>query len=1338
MAPKNTPWSTKRPTADDTPGVEQPTLTDDTVPGALDGDRALVSHANTLRDKIAYLDTKIENSTVLPTGTLGSHASRHQNGGGDEISVAGLSGELADPQPPKSHSHTASDVTDFDTEVSNNADVDANTTHRGAAAPHSGHAATSHTHNEVDILDLDHDDPTAVHTDQASELSGLTAEASPADTDLFLMERASDGAKRKVEAQNLPGSGGGGGTLALGGTAAETIDMIVKLATTTQSHGSATWVDIESGVLTDTFEVETEGAYDIFVRPNAYPASSWVAGYIGLIVDESGYNGHPEQLMRSTDASNKLLLATAGRPGGTIKLGTITLAAGTHKSELQWYRESGGGNINTNSGSPWHVWAVFRPAALPAAVTAPGDLDQQSEQRTADLNLSSAYQQAAPSSGSWAFNNLQAGRHKVKVKVPIYNSSGGASVQVKVVFDATASLTLGDSADGPGEDWICRADAGTSQYVIFDGELTLEAGNHTAIVYAKEVDGSNAYVSGTSSVEVPHCVVIVEPITGSGAQGLLLSQKSMASDVSGIDATTVLSDLTQTVHVGNEKIELTVRMIGDLQTAPNTLNLRYRIDGGSWVFFTKESVGSTGYALSLTASTVLTMTVGSYLFEFGADVDGSGPTGTVRSGSEAYIKQFRGGVVEVREDGVPQGNAYGAIDVHRPLRASLQNDILHLRSEGTAEGMAVETAQLASDVTITGTLTSLAAVTGLEKTISCVPGEQIMLTFSGVLKTGTDAHTAAVGFSVDGTVIDKIQDPTYEGLVGAGEHSINFWNVFSATRWFTATASSHTIRVAAGDNATAKGSLLEGFRMDVAQYQGGYVVPENVPFLQYNDADTVDVVKNPGASDRLWLELSDGKRYYFDLGTLQVDFTSSGLGGLIGTRTASKWYPIFAVDNGNQFGVVAEDVSPTTCPTGYSAFKFLGWVYNDASDDIRKFHYVGDMHITTNDGATQSPTEVLNTASPTLDSWTALTISHCAPSGGYDALLVDGFCLGASGKYAWLAVEATGHSWGATPGDNASEAGRALLFHQSLESVHNSRLIPATGGIEYYCKNRGGGNPIYSQLCLRVTGFRDKHLRGNYSQAQAKFIPDSRLPNGTWQAGAASVVFDAKSGQPSTLRATAPQSGTQRTMSLPATWAIANGVGNLGYDEAGSQGNSKWLYGYLVDDGSGNWTIKFSDNPPSVGPAGHTDFIPIYETYIDGSGNLLHVFQNGPNFRHEERKAPSASSGYGTTFQAQADLSISDLVPATAEEAQMALEIQRGSSGLGEVVYQRLYVDGESNPFVEIRQPGQAGYTTEISCSIPLATVQTVEYESARSGGTADLSAQKVFVTGWTSGAIKD
>lgn len=43
-------------------------------------------------------------------GGGGAHASTHQNGGGDEISVAGLSGLLADAQTPLSHSHGTADI----------------------------------------------------------------------------------------------------------------------------------------------------------------------------------------------------------------------------------------------------------------------------------------------------------------------------------------------------------------------------------------------------------------------------------------------------------------------------------------------------------------------------------------------------------------------------------------------------------------------------------------------------------------------------------------------------------------------------------------------------------------------------------------------------------------------------------------------------------------------------------------------------------------------------------------------------------------------------------------------------------------------------------------------------------------------------------------------------------------------------------------------------------------------------------------------------------------------------------------------------------------------------
>jgi hypothetical protein len=48
-----------------------------------------------------YLDTG--SAWVATTSAVGLHAATHEDGGSDEISVAGLSGELADNQPPKTH-----------------------------------------------------------------------------------------------------------------------------------------------------------------------------------------------------------------------------------------------------------------------------------------------------------------------------------------------------------------------------------------------------------------------------------------------------------------------------------------------------------------------------------------------------------------------------------------------------------------------------------------------------------------------------------------------------------------------------------------------------------------------------------------------------------------------------------------------------------------------------------------------------------------------------------------------------------------------------------------------------------------------------------------------------------------------------------------------------------------------------------------------------------------------------------------------------------------------------------------------------------------------------------
>jgi hypothetical protein len=86
---------------------------------------------------VVYLEK--DTVTVVPSllSTTESHASSHENGGLDEIDVTGLSGELADPQPPKAHatSHQAggSDAIKLDdlAEPDDNADLNASTAKHG-------------------------------------------------------------------------------------------------------------------------------------------------------------------------------------------------------------------------------------------------------------------------------------------------------------------------------------------------------------------------------------------------------------------------------------------------------------------------------------------------------------------------------------------------------------------------------------------------------------------------------------------------------------------------------------------------------------------------------------------------------------------------------------------------------------------------------------------------------------------------------------------------------------------------------------------------------------------------------------------------------------------------------------------------------------------------------------------------------------------------------------------------------------------------------------------------------------------------------------------------------
>lgn len=110
----------------------------------------------------------VDISAVSDGGTPGSHASSHQNGGADELSLTGMSGLLATSQNP--------------------------TTHAIGGAEHSS-STISGVNAKVSDGDFFSTNP--------GEFTSLSEATSVSDADYFLIENSA-GAKRYVEFTNMP------------------------------------------------------------------------------------------------------------------------------------------------------------------------------------------------------------------------------------------------------------------------------------------------------------------------------------------------------------------------------------------------------------------------------------------------------------------------------------------------------------------------------------------------------------------------------------------------------------------------------------------------------------------------------------------------------------------------------------------------------------------------------------------------------------------------------------------------------------------------------------------------------------------------------------------------------------------------------------------------------------------------------------------------------------------------------------------------------------------------------------------------------------------------------
>lgn len=302
-------------------------------------------------DTLANLNAKVTDATLIDTADSrlsddrdpNAHASSHQNAGGDEISVAGLSGELADNQPPKTHAlgtaHSTDTLANLNAKVSDATLDDSSDPRTDDDAIHDDvtgeinaitaksslvsndvflieDSAAAYAKKKVTVANLPGGvDTTAIHKATAAEISAITQKNTPVDADLLLIEdSAASNVKKRIEIGDLPGGGGGG------------IFSEFQSAIN-ESVGSTTSTSWQQR-LRITITPATEGQYILILHAQTYCSSSSAlnASWMQLELDDTTQLGVNAYTGTTLHASHTFLW-------------TGTLSAATHTFDLDWCRQ---------------------------------------------------------------------------------------------------------------------------------------------------------------------------------------------------------------------------------------------------------------------------------------------------------------------------------------------------------------------------------------------------------------------------------------------------------------------------------------------------------------------------------------------------------------------------------------------------------------------------------------------------------------------------------------------------------------------------------------------------------------------------------------------------------------------------------------------------------------------------------------------------------------------------------------------------------------------------------------------------------------------------------------
>lgn len=946
---------------------------------------------------------------------------------------------------------------------------------------------------------------------------------------------------------------------------------------------------------------------------------------------------------------------------------------------------------------------------LPEAITAPGAVIRIVDpQPVSDINLTTSDTLLV---GPYSFQTRVAGLYAINVSGTLCVGALGTA-HFKIVFDEGEANEQTYGYDNDPDGWRVRDNSSQYAHLSLNGTLTLAAGNHTVKFYGKEdaTQGGSWYYQGSTYI-AQGLAITLQAVTGSGAGGVLVDRVSSTSFPQTITAGFDLgnyddiNDLSTTVEVAEgEQLLITLRAQGLPVTTSSAVG-RTRILVGTTPYLVAQVSATTQLDMNLGGSVVTEpLTAGTYTVKAQAANNSTLADIYINLWADMEVTRFRGGLVPILNDGVLIQDKPHAINLLGPgLQAVNLDGKVNVSVQTATEGLSAPNEHVQSGTrTITATTFSPVPTEPMTVIFNTVEGETVWIgcTVRGSGNGGAD--TLSVQMRLDGTLV---------GMDLADISDSGGWPcVLTDVIPIQLGAGTHTLDLYARTSPAQQWDMFPGSRVFVSQMRGGYVVPENVPELVYNTASIINVAPRAGTSSRLWVHLNDGVRYHAD-GTLTINLASSGLGGLdTGTEAVSTWYYCYAVPSttSGEFGVVASVTDPGSGgPTGFTAWKYLGAVRNDSSGDLRKWYQLGAKFKT---AAIQHTIGAGVDATPQSLS---LTTDIPLTAGSYICLASIINSLNNATLQIWPDGDQAGTEWARIYAAVNSDTACSYLEVPTLTAPKAL----------YYKRTTSGGT--VAQCIIWTHGWIDQHLLDDgKSQTQTEYTPDTPPPRGTW-IDATEVDFAAWPGHSSTMRLALSDAKT-RIASGTLAVDTANGVADLGYDDASSQGNTKWLYFYAVpktgDDDQ--FTVVMSDNPPTTGPLGRSASKYLWSTYIDGSGNLVKVYQVEPS-RFQRADNLDLNIGGGSDGS-PVSLSLASYVP----ETSAAVTFHNYTNGSGTYSLVEFWANGDQAGGPTILNT--TDYRQTLRLVIPTPTSPKIMYYKR----SASISACLFYFDGWIDGYL--